>query len=70
MATTIKLIPDGPLQISGTGKKLIDPQGNEYDVSDKKDLFLCRCGASKKKPYCDGSHKAAGFEGSGPASPP
>jgi CDGSH-type Zn-finger protein/uncharacterized Fe-S cluster protein YjdI len=26
---------------------------------------LCRCGASKTKPYCDGSHTAAGFEASG-----
>jgi CDGSH-type Zn-finger protein/uncharacterized Fe-S cluster protein YjdI len=26
---------------------------------------LCRCGASKRKPYCDGSHKAAGFSASG-----
>ncbi|MCA3557141.1 MAG: CDGSH iron-sulfur domain-containing protein, partial [Rhodobacter sp.] len=25
-------------------------------------LFLCRCGQSKTKPYCDGSHKAAGFQ--------
>jgi CDGSH-type Zn-finger protein/uncharacterized Fe-S cluster protein YjdI len=28
-------------------------------------VTLCRCGASKNKPYCDGSHAAAGFQASG-----
>ena len=32
---------------------------------------LCRCGQSKRKPYCDGSHAAAGFTASGePATIP
>ncbi len=32
---------------------------------------LCRCGASQHKPYCDGSHTAAGFDASGePATMP
>ena len=26
---------------------------------------MCRCGASKNKPFCDGSHNAAGFDASG-----
>ena len=30
---------------------------------------LCRCGASSNKPYCDGSHAAAGFSASGEVAP-
>lgn len=42
----------GPLEIvSGTGRTL-----NKVE-----ETYLCRCGASRTKPYCDGSHKAIGF---------
>ncbi len=47
----------GPLEItSGTGRRV--HRGTR--------AFLCRCGQSKNKPFCDGSHKAAGFAAPGP----
>ncbi len=33
------------------------------ELTDKSTYALCRCGASDNKPFCDGSHTAAGFEG-------
>ncbi|WP_395383964.1 CDGSH iron-sulfur domain-containing protein [Mesorhizobium sp. UC22_110] len=39
--------------VSGTGRT----------VDRVTKVFLCRCGHSKNKPFCDGSHKAAGFVG-------
>ena len=41
-------------------------QGKEYDP--KSICALCRCGHSKNKPYCDGSHVKAGFDGTETAS--
>jgi CDGSH-type Zn-finger protein/uncharacterized Fe-S cluster protein YjdI len=53
-------IPNGPLQISGN-VELVSGTGHTVDRAEK--LWLCRCGASKNKPYCDGTHKTVGFRG-------
>jgi CDGSH-type Zn-finger protein len=56
--TTIKIRKDGPYLVSGTCE-LTDHEGKPIE---KKDPFaLCRCGESKTKPFCDGSHKTCGF---------
>jgi CDGSH-type Zn-finger protein len=40
---------------------VLDTDGNLLAAGDR--VFLCRCGASGRKPVCDGSHKRSGFRG-------
>ncbi|MBT8397082.1 MAG: CDGSH iron-sulfur domain-containing protein [Gemmatimonadetes bacterium] len=54
---------DGSLKVEG-GAKLQDHEGNEIPTREGIPFFLCRCGASKNKPFCDGSHKRVEFDGS------
>jgi len=56
---SISSIPDGPLMVEGPFT-LLDAAGKEVCKSGK--AALCRCGASKMKPYCDGSHMNIGFK--------
>ncbi len=58
----ITSIVDGPLHITGQ-LELFDSDGELLEKSEE--LFLCRCGNSKNKPYCDGQHKATGFQDDG-----
>ncbi|HSQ68957.1 MAG TPA: CDGSH iron-sulfur domain-containing protein [Steroidobacteraceae bacterium] len=46
----------GPLTIRSAGGRTIDSTTQSW---------LCRCGASAKKPYCDGTHKRIRFEAPG-----
>ncbi len=52
--------PSGPLLVQGP-VEIIAGSGRALARTSK--AALCRCGASKNKPYCDGSHRSIGFEG-------
>jgi CDGSH-type Zn-finger protein len=57
----IRCRENGPLVIEGP-VKVIDHQGNAFALPAGKEMVaLCRCGQSKSKPFCDGSHRQCGF---------
>jgi CDGSH-type Zn-finger protein len=63
---TIQVLPKGPYLV--TGKiTLLDASGNKIEAGEK--VGLCRCGASTKKPFCDGTHSKVGFEAAAAAVP-
>jgi CDGSH-type Zn-finger protein/uncharacterized Fe-S cluster protein YjdI len=51
-------LANGPLKVSGNLELV---SGTGRTLNKVTTAFLCRCGASQNKPYCDGSHKANGF---------
>lgn len=61
MSVTVKPLQDGPLMIDGD-VQVTDAQGNALPSKGDK-TYLCRCGSSDNKPYCDGAHKKVGFKG-------
>lgn len=59
---SIQVGADGPLWLRGA-IEVVGVDGT-VTVQDTR-MALCRCGASKNKPFCDGSHTAAGFRDAG-----
>ena len=51
---------NGPLLVTGP-ITLTDHQGNAFDLGGKETIALCRCGATKNRPFCDGAHKSCDF---------
>lgn len=49
----------GPIWLRG-GVQVVAADGFEYEVRNR--VTLCRCGASRNKPFCDGTHAAIGFK--------
>lgn len=66
---TIKARENGPFLVTGP-VTLTDAQGNRFDLAGKESFALCRCGASQRKPFCDGSHKGCGFISNEAPPPP
>lgn len=69
MSIQITARKNGPFIVEGdfSDLSLTDSDGNPMevqpmDVGGKPQVFLCRCGSSSMKPYCDGGHLKAGFK--------
>ena len=56
----ITFYSDGPMLVRGD-YRILDESGEEVELT-RRTVALCRCGRSAQKPWCDGSHKAAGFK--------
>ena len=63
-AVTVNPIANGPLEVTGN-LEICSGTGRTLNRTQK--AFLCRCGASNNKPFCDGSHKKTGFTAPGVA---
>jgi CDGSH-type Zn-finger protein len=57
----VKIVPyrDGPYLISGPF--VLQDQNGAGIAVERKVIALCRCGRSKLRPFCDGTHKTIGF---------
>jgi CDGSH-type Zn-finger protein len=62
---TITPYRDGPLLVRGPFR-LVDQDGNEIEPG-RETVALCRCGKSRLRPFCDGTHRLVRF--SAPSGP-
>jgi len=65
---TITPYRNGPYLVRGDFT-LVDQDGNEIRRA-RETIALCRCGKSRTKPFCDGTHKTTGFEARSGAEAP
>ena len=56
MSTKITINNNGSIRVEGDFE-LTDKEGTVYGLGGRTVVSLCRCGHSKNKPFCDGSHK-------------
>ena len=59
MSDSVKItaLANGPIQVEGA----VEVTGANGVTRQLDKAYLCRCGHSNSKPFCDGSHKKAGF---------
>jgi CDGSH-type Zn-finger protein len=68
VATTIRVRQNGPCLVEGDDVTVVDWNGQPYEITSRP-FKLCRCGASTRKPFCDGTHSKIGFAAAEAAVP-
>jgi CDGSH-type Zn-finger protein len=63
MSARITPYRNGPYLLRGDFK-LVDQDGDEIELT-RRTIALCRCGKSRTRPFCDGTHKVIGFQAAG-----
>lgn len=58
----VRLRRNGPYVIEADDVTVVDWNGTPFRI-DRTPVALCRCGASGRKPFCDGTHRTNGFVG-------
>lgn len=58
---TITPSDNGPYLVEGP-VRILNADGTAYDLSEQTAIFLCRCGGSGTKPFCDGTLLTPHFE--------
>ncbi len=56
----IKVRKNGPYEVRGP-ILLVDAEESPIPPPRDGKVFLCRCGHSSTKPFCDGTHKSSGW---------
>ena len=56
----IRALKNGPYEVKG-GPTVTDQKGGQYQAQGEP-IYLCRCGQSGHKPFCDGTHSRLGFQ--------
>ena len=64
-AVTIRPMRNGPLYIEGP-VRVLGPDGATIAEEDR--LALCRCGATRRPPFCDNAHREVGYRSAEPAA--
>jgi CDGSH-type Zn-finger protein len=59
--TKITINSNGSIRLEGEFA-LYDKEGNKFDLDGRTKIGLCRCTHSQNQPFCDGSHRDAGFQ--------
>ncbi len=61
----IKTLKNGPYEVKGP-IQLVDAKRADFKLTEDP-IYLCRCGQSATKPFCDGTHEKIGFRSEEPA---